>query len=70
MIVANLDDLERLFKLMHAHSVDSVELEGLKVLKTRFVAEEPGSRPPPNYGGEPLDDDTLFYATDDDLDDL
>ena len=50
--IQTLDDIKRLFELMKEFKIDFIDVEGIKVTKTRHELPQPKVNP--------LDDDDLF----------
>lgn len=62
-MINTLDDLEKLFELMDRHRIDSVEVEGVKVVKTQWSSTLVAATEQASVAHD--EDDLLYYASDD-----
>lgn len=65
--IETLEDLARVLKLMDAHHVDTLEMDGLKVTKSVWSLSAPGASAPGSVvtDGEDPSDEDLFWSSDD-----
>jgi len=54
----NLEIVEKLMELMGKNSIDSLEIDGIKMTKTNLQVDQP----PVNEGRDQTDEELLFYS--------